>query len=664
MVIRLAAVPMPSPKVLRLLEVVAESAPWAVLTAAIAYVYSAYFGRYAFDDSYFGYSNAQSLLLGRGFSFNGGDHVLSTSAPLAVPLYAASAWILHAGIVSVAQLWSALALAVVAFGGYALLRRYCTRFGALIAMLALISSPFFLPIWSHETLLYAASTVAGLFLYTRERHTAAAFVLGCSTLFRGEALLLLPFLWYVHQRSHGSRAALRFAAMSLAPYAAWAIGAWLYFGSPFSDTIAAKHAQLRYAVIPAYLTGLGIYAVDMYGALFQPLVGIGLVCVAATLACGAPRRVFVAVGAWVVATTALYVALQLPCYFWFCTQWSAAVCVVVALPWTMRTPRFPALLQAARATSIAVALLNVAFAVGQLQPAHRYSARDWAIEPKISGNAYISLAHWFRSTHHIGSVAFTDYGQLHYYSGLPIVDDLGIVTPGAAEHFKNGNAIWTFKRYRPRYVVHTDDMIRLPSPIPGRPPVFIANFDYIAAPLEYDWFRDAYRPAGTLHVTDDDPRRSDFTIYALRFPQDVPAADERDNGLRVLGVQEAHDAVTYAFVPSRSNVTELEARLHAASSCGVSMTLRGPNVIEQARRVGYAGITRVTMQLANPLRKARYTWTVTTCAAIAPAPPMLLRKGFVWWSHAPEWGSARDTLTVYSGEAAWRIASSAGARRM
>ncbi|MGH7737337.1 MAG: hypothetical protein ACREMP_05660 [Candidatus Tyrphobacter sp.] len=664
--IRQAVLPAPNTRAARVWAIVAEGTPWATLCTAIAWVYHAYYGHYAFDDSYFGYSNAQSLLLGHGFSFNGGDHVLSTSAPLAVPLYAISSWIGHASVVNVAQFWSAIAFAVVAFGSYLVLREYCTRFGALIASLALLASPFLLPTWSHETLLYMATVVGGLLLYLRRRYTSAALVLGCAALFRGEALLLLPFLWYAHRRSHGTRAALRLAALSIAPYAVWALGASLYFGSPFSDTIAAKHAQLRYAVIPPYLAGLGMYAVSMYRALFTPFFDLTLVClIAAVVACAA-RRAFASVCAWVAATTALYVVLGLPCYFWFCTQWAVFTAAVVALPWMAKSTRVSPLLQAARIASIGLALLNVTFGVVQLQPDQRYAARDWAIEPRIAGNAYISLARWFVAGHRHGSVAFTDLGQLHYYSGLPIVDDLGIVTAGAAKHFADGNAIWTFKRYRPRFYVHTDDLIRIPSPIAGQPARSVANFDYIAAPLEYDWFRDAYRAVGSLHVSDDDPRRSDFTIYELRFPRFVPQADERDDSLRVLRVARAGDSIAFAFVPSRSGVTELEARLRARSACDIEMVLRGPGGVRIARRTGYEGITRVTMQLAKPLQRARYTWTISSCAALATAPPPLLRKGFVWWVGAPTWGGPADALVAYSssGDADRRIASVLGARRM
>src|SRR5579862_9175475 len=144
----------------------------ASLAAVVGAVYAGFFGRYAFDDSYVGYTIARSLLRGQGFTFNIADRTLSTSAPLAPPLYAALSTLLHADVVATAQIVSAIAVAIIAFGSYALARRYSAPAGALCAAIVLVCSPFTLMLWSHESLLYAAACVGALNLFAAGRDRA------------------------------------------------------------------------------------------------------------------------------------------------------------------------------------------------------------------------------------------------------------------------------------------------------------------------------------------------------------------------------------------------------------------------------------------------------------------------------------------------------------
>ncbi len=614
-----------------------NAVPLLVLCGVLGLAYYAFFGRYAFDDSFVGYSIAQSILAGQGFSFNGGDRMLSTSAPLAVPLYVALALLFRVTIVQAGQVFSAAALAVVAFGSYALARRYCTAFGALAAAITLTCSPFTLLLWSHETLLYAASTIAGLLLYVHRRFAAAALVLGAAALFRGEALLLLPIVWYADARARGTRAAVSFAGLSLAPYAAWALGATAFFGSPFSQTVASKHAQLRYPEIAPYLYGLRDYAARMY-ALTPTRLWIAALETSVALAgavaviCGAFRRRYAAVALWVAVTSAAYVLLQLPFYFWFCVQLGAGMAACVAMLWEQaQAPRFPLLLRFGRLAAIAVAAINAGFLALQIaHPDRKYISYDWIIMPSIRANAYRSLGTWFARREPGASVAYAEFGQVHYYSHAKIVDYLGIVTPGAAAHLARGNAIWTFKRYRPQFVVGT------------------TNFAYFVAPTEYDWFSQAYAQIATLRFSGD-PLRSIFAIYELRRPSHIPPADERDDGVRVDGVALRLNRITFAFTPSRASAVEVEARVVVPARCAaLDASVIGRGFREAARRRVRPGVMRVTMLLHRPLERDRYAYSLGGCEGLAAAPPVLLRKGVIWLGKpAPSRGSAADAFTLY-----------------
>ncbi len=621
-----------------------EILPLLALGAAVAAAWWSFLGRYAFDDSYVGYGVAQSLLQGRGFSFNGHERFLSTSAPLAPPLYALLSLSFHTSVVFSAQLLSAAAYAIAAFGSYALARRVCTAPGALAAAIAFVCGPFVLLLWSHETLLCAAACIAGMLLYVRGRHTGAALVLGAAVLLRGEVLLLLPFLWAEHARSHGLRAAAAFAGYSVAPFACWLIGAGLYFGNPLSATIASKQAQLRYAEITPYLDGLRDYTTRMYALtparLWSVLLEMSLaLCAAVGILCGLFTRLYARIALWVLLTSGVYVLLQLPFYFWFCSQLAVAMAAAVAMLWPREgTARYPLLLLLGRAGALLVVAVNAGFLILQLiEPQRKMMSYDWIVMPAIAANPYRALGERFlRSADAAGSVAYPEIGEIHYYSGgRPMVDELGIVTPGAARRLAAGNAIWTFKRYRPGVVVDTP------------------NFRYFSDPLEYDWFWRAYAkaPDGSLHFASADPSRSVFTIYTLRDPQQIPPADERIPGLSVLGVRADRDGITFAFLSPAVRLAEIEARVMIPPACrALTLSLRTARAAQIVReRVPHAGINRLTLLPRFGPGRGPLALRISGCGGIAAAPQPRLRSGFILLGKPPApAGVPGDALTAYA----------------
>lgn len=627
---------------------VAVALPYAVMCAVLGYVCAHFYGRYAFDDSYFGYSSAQSLLEGRGFSFNGGDHFLSTSAPLAVPLYAFVAATFDTSVVRAAQLFSLTSFAAVLFGSFALLRIYCSRIGALCAALTLVSTPFFLPLWSHETLLYMASVVIGLLVYVRGYRTASAIILGSATLFRGEALMLLPFIWWVDAR-RGASKTLPFAFLTLLPYTLWAIAALWYFGTPFSSTIASKHAQLLYLTSLPYAFGAAGYALRLYGPVGAAvLTWLLMVTVGSSAVAGFRSRVYIGVGAWALAVTALYVVLELPFYFWFCTQLSVAIAVTVALPWsTRRKGQSPAALLVARAAALGIALVNISFAGTFLQGSAEYTTGGTfrAVEPSLAASSYVLLGRWFRQSGlPVGTIAYGEPGEIHYYSGFPVVDYLGIVTPGVAKHLENGNAVWALKRYRPRYVIEDLDVF-VDRYVTGAQPIQARAFDLFVASPEYDWFRESYRRIATLHFPGANGPRSDFAVYGLLAPSRIPLADERESHVRVLAVDTVGDRAAFTFVALRPS--EVETRLYLPAACGAAnLRLAGPRVDSRTRRRLPAGITRVTVQLPEDAASGRYVWSIGGCTGIRLAPPPP-ETGFLWPRPVGP-PRERDALVVYT----------------
>lgn len=595
--------------------------------AALGFLYvlacATFFNNYAFDDSYVGYSVAQSWLDGHGFTFNSNARVLSTSAPLAVPIYAAASALLRITVVQAAQCASALALGVLTFGTFALARRAFSAIGAFVAAAIVLCSPFTLLLWSHETLLYLATIVVGANLYVFERRTAAALVLGLASLFRGEALLVLPFFWIAEQRRGGWRSALAFAGLSLVPYVLWMALATWYFGTFLSATIASKHAQFFYPGIPSYLVGLVDFVIVLYG--FTPSFGWGvgvafacLVCCIVAVGYGIAPRVAAAVGIWVAATTALYLGLRLPFYFWFASQFGIGMAVAAACAWprAANVRRGP-LLAFARGASLVLVAINAAFlcigAAHRTFPAHGAVA---GVMSNLHDNAYRSLGQWFAqhaATH--DTISFAEFGQLRYYSGRDVVDYLGLVTPGAASQLAHGNAIWTFKRYHPTWVVDS-------------PP-----WQLFVSPTEYDWFRAAYGRVTELHFPGD-PIRNDFIIYRLRDPQAIPAADVSSTGVTVGSIVSTPFALDVPFELALPGAYEFETRIAADRACRsiVVELLQEHRPIARATRALDPRVnpSRVTLAFAPLARAGSYHARIRGCGVHLAGTPQPERSFTVY----------------------------------
>lgn len=594
-----------------------EIVPIVILVVLLSIACKAFFGHYAFDDSYIGYSIAKSLIAGHGFTFNVSEPLLSTSAPLAVPIYAAISVAFNVTIVSIAQVLAALSLAIIAFGSYALARIIAPPIGALIAAVIGTFSPFILLLWSHETLLYIATLMIAANLYARRYVNAASFLLGCATLFRGEGMLLLPFLWICEMRRGGTRAFARCTVLSSLPYTIWAITATLYFGGFLSETIAAKQTQIAYGN-PDYLSGLLIflsYTYKLTNTTLWPLAAIAasvICCLMAVIASRLPLVIFF----WAILTTLLYILLRLPFYFWFAGQFPIAIAAACAVVWS-HPPGIPSsVISVGRGAAIVVAGLNISFLLMQIADADARNHYPGVVMPQVQNNEYKYLGMWFARQARPGeTISYAEIGQLRYYSEHDVVDFLGLATPDAAAHLNNNDAIWTFKRYKPTWYAD-------------------AKFHVYVDPLQYDWFRSAYRRIAVMHFPDSDVTRNTVAIYKLKNAADIPQAEARDKGLKLRGLVTRKNGFGIEIVPSVNGVDSLDfGLLHTAACKRIVVTLRRGNAFVAARNESLTdapSFSRVSLSFEPISRSGRYQLDVKGCSGLRIARPRIGAYAGLW----------------------------------
>jgi uncharacterized membrane protein len=212
--------------------------------------------------------------------------------------------------VQCAQVVSALALVACALLTYRLALRLCPAFGAFCAAFVLVTSPLVVLLWSHESLVWLALTLAAVEL-TLQRRVSGPVLLGLSALARPEALFVAPFLLYRVYRTAGRRATVRYALLAALPFALWAAYALPTFGTVFSQSIAAKRAQMLYGGVP-YLTGLVGHYVYLYAnatskaAAAVLLFSLALALLAAARA-PATRSATLALAVWFCLLSAFYI---------------------------------------------------------------------------------------------------------------------------------------------------------------------------------------------------------------------------------------------------------------------------------------------------------------------------------------------------------------------
>ena len=145
---------------------------------------------------------------------------------------------------------NALADALTALLLWRLGLRLGSQRAGLAAGLAWAVAPFSVTfaIGGLETSLYVLLLTAVAFFYLRGQLTAAAFAGALALLTRVDALLLAAPLgldWLIRSVRNRDRFPWRAAAAFLLPVVCWYGFAWIYFGSPFPHSVAAKLVAYR-----------------------------------------------------------------------------------------------------------------------------------------------------------------------------------------------------------------------------------------------------------------------------------------------------------------------------------------------------------------------------------------------------------------------------------
>ncbi len=487
----------------------------------------------AVDDAFITYRYAHNLATGQGFTYNTGQPVLSTTAPLWALILAAGA-LLWPDIPSLANTLSAVALGTGAVLLYLLGRREGSPWAGALAALFFVLYPLLWLSLGLETALFLALALGAMLAYRSGRLYLAAALLALATLTRGDGLVLTGVLVADSllrlRRAGGQPAPRRQAIGAVAIYLGLLLPVvvWLtwQFGSPLPATLAAKRAQTGLGITgfyahTTYLEGLGILARARLAQsplylLFLPAIAVGLVVVGRQA--GWARLPL----AWGGAHLLGYVVLGVTPYYWYYAplvpggMCLAALGIVEGMRRLCRA-RGPLALRVGTglwAVGLLAALLwsdrmLVRALDGPVPPPEDPLSK---VLPEAKVEVYAQAGRWLRDhTPAAALVGVTEVGILGYYAGRPMLDFLGLLEPDVADAVGRGDLYWALLRYQPDYLALT-----AVSPLYA--------YDLRADP----WFQAAYAPIQTF----DDPRfwGSPLTIYERQVPR-VPLVEPTTEGL-------------------------------------------------------------------------------------------------------------------------------------
>lgn len=412
-----------------------------------------------YDDAYITLRYARNLAEGKGFVFNKGERVLSTTTPLFALIMTPFALLLKEEdqLVEAARMVGAVMLAVGAMGMWVLSRRLRLKYSWLALVLYPVF-PLFLMTLTGEMPLYLALALWAL-VCAAYRRFAGAFLLGALlTLTRGDGFLLLGVLFTTYVLAE-RRLPIKEAIMPAALLGAWAVFAVLYFGSPLPLTLTAKQAQGSMAISTPFLPGLLGFAFQLvqkwtYIAFFAvALLGLWVLVWA---------KLALPLLFWALLYIGAYTALGVSRYFWY----YAPVFMVILLlfiaglqeleRWLVKyLPRQPRV-----STLLSSGVLLVVLA-GSLADATQIARANFDRRIAI----YKAAGQWLRQ--HVpeeARVGMLEIGVIGLYSHQRIVDFAGLLQPEVAARLRGAAsydevAVWAFGRYHPDYVVVVDNSL-------------------------------------------------------------------------------------------------------------------------------------------------------------------------------------------------------------
>ncbi len=409
----------------------------------------------AFDDAYITYRYAGNLRQGLGLLYNPGEWVLGTTTPLYALLLGGLGllirdleWLGH---------WLGIASWIgAAWAGLAMFRQAQRPGAAIVAPILIALQASLLTSVGMETPLLIMLMLAVAWAWPGGRKVTATVLAAALILTRQDSavwLLLLGLEVWRRERKLPWREGAGAVLLTLP----WFLFAQWRYGSFLPNSVAAKLGQntlMPVSGLSPFWLGLLEQGVLALAPLAAASLVIALLLALWVIVRGGGRS-FWWLPAWIAAYTLFYTLTGVVTFPWYFTPALTALLLLVALgigallgdeglPFGQQRTR-------RRIAIAAGVLLFAVLAVGMGRVTYQASRLKQGYQP-----AYIPAARWLAENSPAdATVATIEIGKIGFASGRPIVDTMGLVSPGMTSHQLGWQEtlVYALNSYRPDYLV-------------------------------------------------------------------------------------------------------------------------------------------------------------------------------------------------------------------
>jgi len=452
------------------------------------------------DDSYIYYSYARNIANGHGYVFNIGERINATTSPLYTILLSLAAMILQyfpfVTLPLIGHFIGAISLFFICFflmESFEIERSFLFPF---VLPLTFLLNPLLLNAIGMETFLAMMLAMLCLYLYSHGNYLTASLACSFAVLARPDMLLLAIIIVSYDLIRNRRLPTISMVLVFLFPVLAWLLFSSIYFGDPLPSTLSAKLGQTesgRWGTGLIFLKGLLSASVWHGHILRNAVTGVVLLGLAVLALRFRQWSIFQhpmlhLILLWNLLYLAVYgLILNPPAYPWYYTPLSIGITLLIALP-------IEALFRFLSNTGIVKRrIVSATFYLALVLASVVLPLNTSLGSVTAKYENYKLAAEWLNANAKIGSsVGANEIGVLRYYfTRGTVIDGLGLVTPGVAEHVRQRDYSWYIHRYRPSYLMFNH---------PHRP--------VLESMVESAWFQEDY----VLRTVIETPRRA-VAIY-------------------------------------------------------------------------------------------------------------------------------------------------------
>lgn len=436
-----------------------------LLTGLAGYIGWANFG-YAYDDAFITYRVAYNFASGQGLIYNPGEWFGSSTSPGLALLLGLGGKVFGPDAVPViGTIVSGVALWLAGLGLYVYGARTGYPASGLFAGLLLIASQIMAFSSSGEMPLQMALILWAYVAYVSEWRIASALLLAAATVVRPDGVMAVAVLGLfdlIRTRRIAWRMWLAFA-IALAPFL---VLAWIYYGTPLPNSLAAKLAHRDAQLWVTFGKQLRAWLNEFTGPNGQRATweflswdprALGFWFVIGVPAMIWARAWWLPV-AWSVAFTLAYRQLHVPFYHWYAAPPMLGLVVIagVGIETACRFLIRIGTRQAGSRPRPLVPIVAMTLAVAWCFVINMMTLRTLHISSRQHSTLqiYEQTGRWIdANTPPAASVGYFEIGYLGYYAHRRIIDPLGLVDPAIPPHVAKRDFLWAYREYLPDYIL-------------------------------------------------------------------------------------------------------------------------------------------------------------------------------------------------------------------